>query len=197
MPYMQSLQILKVVVCLGISAMWLNAAEVFVQKVHLEPKTPDEDPQDFVRIAIDGQFYRCAHLSDWLLSPNLYGWDFVAVHPQGNAFGFVGCRVERCVDKEDKPFPHLTQELLDNQLRQLKPEGPRYEGNTPVIQEPVTSVEFEILRIEEKRVSKCRYRVSLVGDHIWIFCCEAAPRYFGPAYRTYGAFSGTFCKLET
>jgi len=177
--------------------MWLNAAEVFVQKVHLEPKTPDEDPQDFVRIVIDGQIYSCASLNDWLLSPNLYGWDFVAVHPKGSAFGFVGCRVERCVDKEGKPFPYLTQELLDIQLKRLKPEGPRYDGNTPVIGNPVTSVEFELLQIEETRSSRCHYRISLVEDHLWIFGCEAAPRYFGPAYQTYGAFSGTFCRLKT
>ncbi|MBI4023680.1 MAG: hypothetical protein HY360_01785 [Verrucomicrobia bacterium] len=173
----------------------LPAAQVSIQKVHEEPKTVNEDPQDFVRMTIDGKGFRCALLGDWGLVGDTYGYDVAAIPPNG-ASGLVAVRVETCVDNKGKPFTQLTKELLDAQIKRLKPEGTRCEGEPPALQDGMTTVEFDLLRVEETGSLKCHYRFSMVEDHLWTFVCQAPPAKYPPVFEKFCILSGTFSKEE-
>jgi len=182
-------------VCLIFQTAGLLAAEVSIQRIHEEPKGMEEDPQDYIRVTIDGRVYRCASLGNWGVLDNARGYDLVATPPNGIS-GIVGVRVERCVDAKGKPFPHFTQELLDAQIKRMQPEGPRYENTIPPLQDSMTTVEFDVLCVEKAATWKCRYRLSLVGDQLWVFACEASPAHYEASLPTFGALSATFARAS-
>jgi len=177
-----------------IQAAWLTAAEVSFQKFHQEPKTPEEDPQDFIRICINKEFFQCASLSEWGLLANYGSWDFAAVAPGGKS-GVIGVRVERCVDKENKAYPNLTKELVETEFKKLTASWGRCEGRPPELKEPGSSLTMELTRIDGNQVQKCRYHLELRGDQLWTFGCEAAPTSFETVFKGFSVLLGTFSKL--
>jgi hypothetical protein len=168
--------------------------QVFIQKVHEEPKTPNEDPQDYIRISIDGIFYQCAMLDKWQPMPNISGAQFAAIPPSGS--GVIGVRVEKRMNAEGKPHTALTQSLIDAELKRLKSDGSRYEGELPPLEESSTTYECQILRIEETHAWKCHYRFSLIGNELWTYICESPPSQLESALTVFGTLTGSFRKIE-
>lgn len=173
----------------------ITASNVSIQRIHQEPKSLNEDPQDFVDIIINKHLYRTTSLGEWALSSNLYGFDFVAIPPEGIS-GFVGVRIESCPVKDGKPVTVLTSEILEKQLNRLMPKGPRYDGKIPSTAESAVPIEFEVLRVEEVQSWKCRYRISISGKQLWVFACESNPNQYETVLKTFYTVAATFSYIE-
>ena len=135
----------------------LSATDVSIQKVKVPPQNVEDIPHSYLKIIIAGEIFRSVTLEDWTLLDNLYGYDFVATPPAGLA-GFIGLRIIPFVDKESKPILVFTPELLEAQLKRIKPEGATYEGSNPTLPTEGTSVvEFDLFRTESQHGNDSRH----------------------------------------
>ncbi len=174
----------------------LYGSDVYAEKIHKEPETLNEDPEDYLEMMIDKEIYRCGSIGDWILETNIYGLDVVMI-PKGQNQGYVGFRLESCLDPFGKPYLGFTQQLFEAQLKRLKVEDPKDERKLPVLDGSSTTVEFELLRIEEVHIWKCRYLLKLVGDQLWTFVCESSPQLYSEAIEKFGVLSGTLSHIPS
>ncbi len=161
--------------------------------MNVPPQSVEDASHSYLQISIAGEIYRCATLDNWGLIDNVYGYDFVAAPPAGLS-GFVGLRIETFVDKEGKPILVFTTELLEAQLKRLKPEGQTYEGATPTVSDGATTLDIDFIRTDTQQSWKCHYSLQIVEGKLRTFACEARPDHYTQLFSKYVLLMGTFCK---
>jgi hypothetical protein len=166
---------------------------VFFQNVHKEPKTPYEDPEDFLQIKINDQSYRSSSLGEWKLVSNLYSMDMVALHPDSIP-GHIGLRVET-LSEETQPLPTaLSIELLDQYVLKLFPTGSNWDEVRKNLKDFKESVEFNLNRAENNGASQTHLKFILAKNEIWIMTCESTPQNYSQFEPIFSSFTGTFSK---
>jgi hypothetical protein len=166
---------------------------VFFQNIHKEPKTPYEDPEDFLQIKINDHSYRSSSLGEWKLISNLYSMDMVALHPDSIP-GHIGLRVERLL-QETHPLPTaLNIELLDQYVLKLFPSGSNWDEVRKTLKNFQESVEFDLTRTENNGAFQTHLKFTLAKNEIWIMTCEATPQNYPQFEPIFSSFTGTFSK---
>jgi hypothetical protein len=171
-------------------------ADVSIERVSSRFKDPADEPQNYLKITIDGRDFRCGILGDWKMLTRYAKMDVAAVPPDGSP-ALVGFRIERCVNKEGKAWTGFTEELMTPLLKRFKPEGARYEGENPDLSESPRLVETSFTRVDDSGVWKCRYQFRLVDDFLWIIMCEAPTSSFDEACRQYLVLTTTLCPVSS
>lgn len=166
---------------------------VFLQNVHTDPKTPYEDPEDFLKITINEKSYRSSSMKDWKLLPNLYSMDMVALHPESLP-GYIGLRVET-LSPGTQPIPTtLNLELLDQYVLKLFPIGSNWDEVRKTLKDFQESAEFHLTRTENNSTLQTHLKFTIAKNEIWIMVCESTPQNFSHFEPHFSSFAGTFGK---